>query len=115
MASESEDGRGTWSRSRAPVRAPLLPPTHCAVSIRTPHCWVRRARTGARAARPWWQHRWLASRGTAQEPRRGATGTLSPMLRYDPTDPQWASDPWPLYAELREAGRLQRSEQGSGS
>jgi cytochrome P450 len=34
------------------------------------------------------------------------------MLRYDPTDPQWASDPWPLYAELREAGRLQRSEQG---
>jgi cytochrome P450 len=34
------------------------------------------------------------------------------MLRYDPTDPQWASDPWPLYAELREAGRLQRSKQG---
>jgi len=48
MASESEDGRGTWSRSRAPVRAPLLPPTHCAVSIRTPHCWCT-ARSHRRA------------------------------------------------------------------
>ncbi len=88
MASESEDGRGTWSRSRAPVRAPLLPPD--ALRRLDPHTalLVYGALAPARVRLvPWWQHRWLASRGTAQEPRRGATGTLSPHAPLRPDRP----------------------------
>ncbi len=34
------------------------------------------------------------------------------MALYDPTDPRWSSDPWPLYAELRRSQPVQWNPRG---